>query len=494
MEDKEYLSYIQLKYNLSKYEIQNCLQVDVETKIKQVQTQKEEEENRIVSIQKYIETLKKEPKTKKNVRKIFKLNNKLKKKNKNLSHDIVFGGKKLTQEISKLTNSGKNNVLLQKKKKQLKENRILPLYYVGSKNDLNSNRYFNFDFNTQTVIYKSDRHNHIEIKFKCSKKHKKYLKQLQEIKDTKLIPITVKLTTNAITFIFDEEKLNGFGFDKKNYKKELNDLSVDFDKKIIHSKFKDEQNSRKIKGKNENRYCAIDKNPEFYGVTILEKINDTEFKLIDKFCYGLQQISKKSKRNSSDKKSKYLTNKRKHEISCIYKDIFNKIKHYNCAYFIQEKLDFKEKVVKDSNKEFNRKTKNIWNRTLQTNLINKYCNENGIIIVDINACYTSIIGNLMYPYFDPINASIEIGRRGIFGFQEGKFYPNLTDTMIDTMILRFKSQGDVLFFKDCKKSWVPLCKKIVEAKYIYRRPLCDVNHKCFSKNHIKSGVYLYTFV
>ena len=159
-----------------------------------------------------------------------------------------------------------------------------------------------------------------------------------------------------------------------------------------------------------------------------------------------------------------------------------------------EDLNFKSKEIKETNKEFNRKTKNIWNRTFQTNLIAKYCNMSGIQLIEVNPCYSSFIGNIIYNYFDPVNASIEIGRRGMFKYMKGNsIYPKITSTIIDTMMERFRSFGDVRFIKDCG-TWVELYNRIKETGIIYRWQLEELDFfKCFRKDTIKSEVYLYTF-
>ena len=100
-------------------------------------------------------------------------------------------------------------------------------------------------------------------------------------------------------------------------------------------------------------YVGIDLNPEYIGVSIIDKL-DEDFKLIDSFCYNLSDLMDKSGLSSTHKNSKYLTNKRKYEIGVIYTDLFRKITHYKVGYFVMEDLNFKPKNVNDSLTEFNR--------------------------------------------------------------------------------------------------------------------------------------------
>jgi IS605 OrfB family transposase len=492
--DIPFLEKLSKTFNLSKYEL-NCLKSDVKTKISQIQTNKETLEDKILSLMEDIEDIKNQENTRKNRSKIFILERKLRKANKRLPKDIVFGTKDILKRISFLSNNKEENKSeIEKLKEEFSENKILPLNYLGSLNDGNSNRYFNFDFENNTVVYKPNKNTKIELKYSLhSKPYKKQLLQLQEIKDSKLLPITVRLSTEYIYICFDEQKLNGFAFNKKGCKKELKETVNDLNAKQIYRNGFIEQAVRQLKRKNENRLFALDLNPCFIGCSILEKTGDGTFKILDKFCYDLSILTAKSNKSSFHKDSKYLNSKRKHEISLIYKDIFKKIRHFNCGYFAMEDLNFKGTNLKLEKKEFNRKTKNVWNLNFQTNLISKHCNEQGIIKIDVDPCYTSFIGNILYSDFDPINASVEIGRRGMFRYSKGfKYFPNLTETIKDTMILRFTPQGDVLKIKDCT-SWKSLFKFFKETKIIYRFQLKDCIFGCFSKNHIKSKVSLYTF-
>jgi len=116
-----------------------------------------------------------------------------------------------------------------------------------------------------------------------------------------------------------------------------------------------------------------------------------------------------------------------------------------------------------------------------------------IELIEINPVYSSFIGNIIYNYFDPVNSSIEIGRRGIIKYiKNNKFYPVLTSTIIDAMTNRFKSIVDVQYIKDCE-SWIELYKNTKSLNIIYRVQLDDVSHQLFSLNTIKSKVNYITF-
>jgi IS605 OrfB family transposase len=491
---KEFLKKLSKKYNLSQFEL-GCIKIDVDTKKKQHETQIKKDKKKIISIEEDIKKLKNKKYTIQNKRKIFHLKKTLKRIKTNLNKDIVFGSKSLLNDISKAHNKNDFEKAF-KLKEEYKLKRILPILYLGSLNDSNSNRYFNFDFENHSIVYKPNVRTKIEIKYKTSKKYQKQLLRLQEIKDLKFLPITIRLSTDFIYIIYDNEKLNGFEFKEKEYLKERKGLTDKAEIKSISQKYCIEQKNRKLEGKNKDRYLQIDENPVYIGYSITEKINENEeFKILETGCFGLEQLSKKNGKSSSNKHSLYLNNKRKHELSLIYKSIFKKIKHYNCGTIVTEDLNFKLKNLKDGNKEFNRKTKNIWLLNFRQELIQKYCNEQGVVWEEVNPSYTSVIGNINHSYFDPINASLEIGRRGMFRYNKGfKYQPKINSTLLDAMSNRFETMRDVLNEKTIEISWYELLKKFKETKTIYRWSLDDCKpFKLLSKDHIRSKVNLYSF-
>lgn len=219
--EKEFKEYITDSFNLSVYEY-NCLKIDVNIVFKSSLERKQKQEKEIILIEDTINELNQKSKDKKNTRKIFKLNKKLKRLNKTLSKDITFGGIGTLRQISKLSNNKeKNKEKLLELKQEYKNKRLLPVKYFGSLNDPNSNRYFTFDFDNNKIIYKPNKDKKIEIKYIVSKKYKKDLEKLQLIKDSKELPISVILYYNKIIILFDDSILNGYSFDAKNYKREL---------------------------------------------------------------------------------------------------------------------------------------------------------------------------------------------------------------------------------------------------------------------------------
>ena len=61
------------------------------------------------------------------------------------------------------------------------------------------------------------------------------------------------------------------------------------------------------------------------------------------------------------------------------------------------------------------------------------CRESGIELATVNPVYTSFIGNIQHQFVDSTNASVEIGRRGLFKYEKDSFYPKMTERDADTL-------------------------------------------------------------
>lgn len=461
--------YIKQEFNLNLTEYHSCLS-DAKTKNKQTNTFKEKEEERIVNIEETIKELKEKDKlTKKETRKLFKLNNKLNHKIMQLSKDIVFGGSYNLKKISYLSNT-EDKETLDKYKKEYKDNRLLPLYILGEANQ-RGNRFFTFDLKNNKVIYKPNRETKIQIDLIKYKNYVSILDKLQEYTDNKLIPVSVRLDTKYIYLMFDEEKLNGYSINEVERTIEIKgvksrSLDKETEKQCIKEVYKEyyrEQEDRKLEGKLSYRYMGIDTNPDYIGVSILDKISDDEYKVVYTFCYDLSELNKRENHTKN--------NKRKHILYHLWKDLFNVFKYFNCSYLVVEDLNIKEDNL--GNREGNRKVKNLWYRELSIKAIDKYCNTSGIIKVEVNPCYSSFIGNVLHEYIDPINASIEICRRGMYKYEKNKFYPKVDiGTILNAMSRLNEESRDVLDIKD-EDTWIELYRKIRESGLRYRATMND---------------------
>lgn len=326
---------------------------------------------------------------------------------KNKETKVIFGGKNILFKYLK----GKLT------KQELTESRLLPLTIFGEKSQ-NGNRKFKLYLSNDKIIYKHDRNNHFELTIPKLRGYYRDLYKLQELNELDGYTYQVKLTDKFIYFSFEP------------IKQEV---------------------------KLGNRYIGIDLNPEYIGISIKE-----DEQILYTHLYSVKDLTDKIiglSVKSSDKRFKTLNNKLSHEIIEICKDISLLSVKFGCKYVFVEELSFK-----NFNTWANRKNKNLWKRDLFVKNLFKRCLINGQIIKDVNPVYTSFIGNLMYNYDDPVNASLEIGRRGyeIFIKKSKGFYPELK------LKEELKHQWKEMVNLDNFKTWKELFNHVKNLKLRYR--------------------------
>ena len=481
-EDKGFEKELRERYNLDSWMFQSC-KAEVKTKIEQNETVKKNKLERIQSIE---ESLAEEIFiTKKEKRRKFNLINKLQYLRRSINKGVTFGLKSNLRRISYLSNLNDeaSKEELKKVKKEYSEKRTLPIFISGEAPQ-KSNRKFDFDFENKRVIFKPEDKIKIPIDFYCSKGQHEYLLKLQQ--NIGKQAISVRLNNDYIWIIFDEQKLNNLAFDKNEYFKELKAIPKEnkLERKECFVKWVIEHESRIFIGKNINRYMSFDLNPEYIGLCILEKMERGE-RLVYKEVISFKNLNTRLRLSSVDIKQVSQNNKRKHELYEAWKRVFTIAKRYNVANCVIEDLEFKDKD-KTAAKEANRKVRNLWHRTITTNLITKYCNLIGIKIININAAYSSFIGNIKHTYYDPLNAAIEVCRRGIYKYLKGGFYPKLERSDFDTMsAMGLDVQSETI------STWAQAFKSFKTAGLRYRRELKDFSeHNLMS---IKSNMKIYCF-
>lgn len=375
----------------------------------------------------------------------YKIFNKIAYLKQSIDNNIVFGGRnllqKITREYNKKQNKNLNNLNHYINEYQYKRNNI-PFFIVGEANK-KGNRFFDFKYiSNGLLIYKPFRGKKIEINFKLPKKFLNEFIKLADLIDRKEIAVSVSLNLEYVYFTFDEEKLNGYALNEIDRRIEVKDikkqgLPKEIEKeeiKKVYKKYYDEQLERKLIGKIKERCIAIDLNPTNIGFSIIQKTDDNKCKLIHCGWFDLSKLCIKLGKKSNDKFQIYQNNKRKYELTIILKKLFAIANHYKCSSFIMEDLNGK---FKSEINETNRKVKNLWNKDLLINIITRKCNECGIELVKVNPCYTSFIGNIRHPYVDAVNASIEIGRRGLLRYTSGTFYPHICLEDLSTTEAKF---------------------------------------------------------
>ena len=230
---------------------------------------------------------------------------------------------------------------------------------------------------------------------------KKILVKLKDLQNSCSIPISYKLDLDYVYLTFDESKV--------------------FEKNV-------ELNVKK------NRVLAIDMNPNYIGWSIVDWMNERDFKVVKTGCYSFKYLNdkqfalkltkkqrnelKKKERlaltNKAKVKSTYFNNKRKHEIIEVAKDLMNVVKSCQCELVVCEDLNLKSQD-RSKGRNLNRLCNSFFIRNAFINNLNKRCNVEGIKFLKVVPQYSSFIGNFLYRGLklpDPILASIELGRRG----------------------------------------------------------------------------------
>jgi IS605 OrfB family transposase len=303
-----------------------------------------------------------------------------------------------------------------------KEKRLKRLYTQGETFKY-GNRYFDLDFYNNQIIFKYDRNNYYILDVKPSKNQLKELIKLQELCENKQSKYTISLGENDICISFEEIKSE----EKINYI--------------------------------ENRFIGIDLNPSCIGISILEYKDKLE--ILKTYSFDFKNITDKILREN-----KNLNNKLNYEILEISKRISNISKQFKCKFIFIEDLEFK-----DYTKYNNRLLNNLWKRNMFIDNLQKRCNINNQKLFKVNPAYTSFIGNCMYDYVDPINASIEIGRRGFecIILKNKKFYP--TFYLKESLKHQWKETVN-----DIINNWRELFNLIKNSKLSYRISLNECNY------------------
>lgn len=398
-----------------------------------------------------------------------------------LMSSIIYDAKAIIEHSDKpIIFGGKDNFIKRCQHKIDKEtfikNRLSPLTSIGEAAQ-NGNRLFSIQDNSH-IIFKPDKHNHFTLNLiNMGKNRRKEITQLLTYQNNKSLAITYKIDLRYVYITFDYNKLK--------------------------------QDTYKTK---QNRIMAIDMNPDSIGWSVVDydqHTDGTNGNIVQSGIISLKPLNdlQRSCSVASDSnKSKYFTNKRKHEIIHIAKHLMNLCRHYRCEVFAIEDLNIKHKDLKRG-KDNNRLVMNQWCRNLLVNQIRKRVVCSSTIFQEVAPQYSSFIGNLCFRHLnlpDEVLASIEIGRRGfefcnqyIFNrrpHQKTVIFPS-TETVKNQLSISLEEIGiDVPELIDWKK----LFSKVKKSKVKYRFSLSDAIHKhydsLFSKNYKQRYLIIYTFL
>jgi IS605 OrfB family transposase len=308
-------------------------------------------------------------------------------------------------------------------KEEFKEKRLQRYCVTGSK-EFNGNRNFKLDFDNNQILFKYDRKNHLSLNINLPRG--KYLQQLKALEVACL----------------NKEK----------------SFQIKLDDKFIYISFEPEKIETKLI---KNRVFSIDMNPNNLGYSVLEFDKNDNFKVIETGIINNKKINDIGLKGlaSTDKKSKYVTNKRRHEILQISNFLAKKAKHYGCSKFVIEDLTISNKNHQKG-KRYNKLINNQWCRTIFESNLQKHCGIYNIEFIKVNPAYSSFVGNLVYNYPDPICSAIELGRRGYKKFVKGWFYPELI--VHENLPNQWKEEVDSSY-----KSWVELFNRIKKVGLSY---------------------------
>ena len=355
--------------------------------------------------------------------------------------NIIFGGKK--NFIDRIKNKISND--------EWKQHRLRRGLIIQGGANTRGNRHFELHIDEGYVVLKLNRKEHIRLDIKgLSKKWRQELLKLQSLNDVKQgeqgYTYTIRVTFDKVFISFEEFK----------------------------------QSSRNLK---ENTYAGIDLNPSNIGFSICR---DKEVKLAKEFSIKnvIDEVLN-SKLASYSPKMKYLQNKISYETFEIAKHIVSQCLHNRVKFLFVEDLNFKDAT---KGRRFNRLTKNLWKRNKFIDNLKKRCNEVGIKLFLVKPQYSSFIGNVMHPYSDPVNASLEIARRGyetkILKINNS-FFPKLIKETL-------KHQWKETLSEEIK-DWKGFYRKIKNLNMRVRVLLKDTVYKEFKMSSYKSRVKRFVF-
>ena len=346
---------------------------------------------------------------------------------------------------------GKYNLLQYLKgyitKEQFKNNRCIAVCSIGEAPN-KGNRLVDFNFESNSIVFKPSRAEHIEIRYNAVKKKlAAELLKVQELAKQKKMPVTVKFTDKYLYLTYDESLIYNEAY----------------------------------KGLKHNRVLGIDMNPNYIGVSVIEFGKDDVFTVLHKQVFDLSALTKRSGKSSDHKKSRYFNNKLHHETIAIAHKINSLVGSWKCGKLAIEDINKVPLANKTKNiTALNRLCLNNWERSILVNKLRMLSNVYGYGFVEVNPAYSSLVGNFAYGNEntpDMVASSIEIARRAYKKFEKGWFYPKFD---YDTLNEQWKQTlGRV-------KSWKDLYLKVKESKLKYRFLLSDyIGNAVFSKFYFR---------
>lgn len=332
-------------------------------------------------------------------------------------------------------------------KDELKDSRNTGIISEGETNQ-KGNRLFKIDVENSKFIYKRACKEHYDLKIveKLNDKRKQILEKIQVLMSEKKIPVTIRLKKDHIYLSYNE--------------------------KVV-------EKEKQFKNLFKNRVLGIDLNPNYFGISIIEFNHQDKYRVIHKKVIDLNELQKKSK------------NKIHHELYEINHHILKLCKTWKVSKLAIEDLKFK-KSNKFWNKDLNKLCRNKFRYSFVKSHLNTLCNVYGVELIEVNAAYSSIIGNFIHGCDhcpDMVAASIEIARRAYKKFQKGWIYPKIVNNQRIQQVLGNQWKEELMLDY---MSWKGLSGIIKKSKLKYRFQLQPSN-AVFSKNYLKKFIQILDF-
>ena len=331
-------------------------------------------------------------------------------------------------------------------KEEFKDSKNIGILSEGEMNQ-KGNRLFKIEVENSKFIYKRACKEHYDLKIveKLSDKRKQILSRLQSLMSEKKIPVTIRL--------------------KKDY------IYLSYDEKIV-------ENYRKFHNLFQNRVLGIDLNPNYFGISIIEFNHQNKYKVIHKEVIDVSELQKQSK------------DKIKFELYQINHRILTLCKHWHCGKLSCDDLKFSKK--KFWNKDLNRLCRNNFRFSIVKTHLETLCNTFGVEFIEVNAAYSSIIGNFVHGSAtcpDMVAASIEIARRAYKKFEKGWYQPKFISNKRLQQVLGNQWKKELELGYGCWKGLAGIIKK---SKLKYRFQL-QPSKAVFSKTYLNSCLTVYNY-
>ena len=149
-------------------------------------------------------------------------------------------------------------------------------------------------------------------------------------------------------------------------------------------------------------------------------------------------------------------------------------KYWHVGKIAVEDLNFK-KNNKFWNKNLNRLCRNQFRYSFVKNHLTTLCSTYGVELIEVNAAYSSIIGNFVHGDAttpDMVATSIEIARRSYHKFRKGWYQPGFVTKQRLQQVIGNQWKEELWVGCNC---WKNLAGKIKESKLKYRFPLIPQN-------------------